>query len=117
MKASLHKNMWKIEILTGKYPAKTFAYKFFYMRQEILSLFHILDKISFLKLTRKDVIEALSSYPYIIDNIYESVILVNKFTSNKVNINYEKNNKFKFDIISDGNLITIKIPIEDYTPF
>lgn len=113
MKANLHKNMWKVQILTGKYPAKTFAYKILSMKHEVLSLFHILDKVTFSGINNEKVVKQLLQHSHIIDVIYEKVISINKITNKKVNITYEINNKFKFDILSDGNLITIKIPIED----
>ena len=113
MKANLHKNMWKVQILTGKPPAKTFAYRILSMKNEVLSFFHILDKVTFSGINNEQVIKQLLQHSHIIDVIYEKVITANKITHKKVNITYEINNKFKFDILSDGNLITIKIPIED----
>ena len=104
---------WKVEILTGTYPAKTKSFKNDKMRLEIMALFDKIGNIYFVRITKREVIKALSITKYEADNIADCVSKLYREQNKKIDLIFIKNSKFKFDVISEKNEITIKTPSDD----
>ena len=102
---------WKIDILTGKFPAKVEAFENKELRHDIIALF---DKIGDVychpRLSKRQVIKALRLNDYIVNIICGYVM---SFEGGKIDLVYEKNKKLKFDISLDKNELTIRIPSDD----
>ena len=104
---------WKVEILTGTYPAKTESFKDEKMRAEIISLYDKIGEIYFVRITKGKVIKALSGTKYEADAIADYISKFYKEQNKKIDLVFKKNNKLKFDIYIDKNELTIKIPVDD----
>lgn len=104
---------WKVEILTGTYPAKTESFNDDKMRPEIMSLFDKIGNIYFVRITKREVIKALSITKYEADVIADYVLKFYKEQNKKIDLIFIKNNKLKFDIFIEKNELTIKTPTDD----
>lgn len=104
---------WKIEILTGSFPAQTESFKDEKMRVEIISLYEKLADIYFIRITKLKTIRALSNSTYQVDRIAEYVTRFYEEQNKKISLVFTKNNKLKFDVIIDKNELTIKVPIDE----
>ena len=104
---------WKVEILTGTYPAKTESFKDISMQAEIMHLFDKIGNIYFVRITKREVIKALSTTKYEADMIADYVSKFNKEQKRKIDLIFVKNNKLKFDVYIEKNELTVKIPNDD----
>ena len=103
-------DLWKTEILSGMLPAKTSQYLQKEKRKEIIYLFDSIEEIQCIGIKRNQVKKALTKYQYVLNELYEQVLYLNRIGI-KPKVIYFPWNRPRFRIKRDDKKLKVFIPI------
>lgn len=103
-------DLWKAEILSGMLPAKTSQYSQKEKRKEIIYLFDSIEKVQCIGIKRKQLINMLIKYQYVLNELYKQVYDLDRIKI-KPKIIYFPWDRPRFLIKSEEKRIKVFIPI------